>query len=272
MIQNIRTAVGIGLFSLLTALPALSQEVATLALRNGERPSGELIDMNNSGLILRINGQDRAFPVNEVTAIEFAVGAVPREAQTRIDAGQPFVLLRNGQIVEGRLNDIAGSHPLRLSIDTASGSRDFNSNEVSQVWVNPAASRSASGATATSGTQMPAGAITVPANVAWTETGITVAGQATLSVSATGDIIIAPDVSSGIAGNAAATPNIGNRPVGSAPAGALIGKVGNGAPFLIGSTDRINVRGAGRLFVGINDGNVADNTGNFVVSLSRVSR
>jgi hypothetical protein len=44
---------GVVLFSLASAIPTSAQEIATLALRDGQRPSGELIDMNGSGFILR---------------------------------------------------------------------------------------------------------------------------------------------------------------------------------------------------------------------------
>ena len=274
MVKNIGLAIGIGLFGLLTSIPVGAQEVATLALRSGERPAGELIDMNASGLILRINGQDRAYPVSEVTAIEFSVGGVPRDAQTRIDGGQPFVLLRNGQVIEGRLNDIAGSRPLRVTIDTASGTREFNSSDIAQVWVNPASRSAAVSSESAVGTAstMPANSVTVPSNVAWTPTGVAIAGQTTLAVAATGDVIIAPNVSSGIAGNVAQAPPNAQYPVRNAPGGALIGRVGNGTPFLIGSTDRVTVRGNGMLMIGVNDDNVADNTGNFMVSVRRASR
>ena len=62
---------GIGLVSLLTTLPLQAQEAATLALTNGERPSGDLLDLNGSGFWLRVNGQDRAFPVAQVSVVEF---------------------------------------------------------------------------------------------------------------------------------------------------------------------------------------------------------
>ena len=45
-------------------------------------------------------------------------------------------------------------------------------------------------------------------------------------------------------------------------AGALIGKVGNSAPFLIGSnTQPILMPANGRLMLGINDDGFGDNTG-----------
>src|SRR5262249_7108505 len=137
MLRKTFTAIGIGLFSLVTALPIAAQETATLALKNGERPSGELVDMGTSGFVLRINGQDRQFPTNQVAAVEFFVGPLPQDAQQRGKQGQPLVLLRNGQVIEGRLSDVGGTHPLRLTVDTASGPRDFTSNEVAQLHLAP---------------------------------------------------------------------------------------------------------------------------------------
>src|SRR5206468_12349948 len=118
MTKTIFTAIAVGLFSLATALPIAAQETATLALKNGERPSGQLIDMGAGGFILRINGQDRQFPTSEVAAVEFVVGPLPSAAQLRVNQGQALVLLRNGQVIEGRLSDVGGTHPLRLTVDT----------------------------------------------------------------------------------------------------------------------------------------------------------
>jgi hypothetical protein len=48
--------------------------------------------------------------------------------------------------------------------------------------------------------------------------------------------------------------------------GALIGRIGEtGKPFLIGSSHRFDVTDAGRLFLGINDMYVQDETGEFLV-------
>src|SRR4029453_19282285 len=143
MLRKTLTIMGIALFSLSTALPIAAQETATLALRNGERPSGELMDMGAGGFILRINGQDRQFPTGEVAAVEFVGGPLPSAAQLRVNEGRPVVLLRNGQVIEGRLSDVGGTHPLRLTVDTPSGQRDFNSSDVAQVHLGPLNERAA---------------------------------------------------------------------------------------------------------------------------------
>ncbi len=261
---------GIGLFSLLTALPLHAQEVATLAMKNGERPSGELVDMNASGFILRIGGQERAFPSNEVRALEFVVGPISAEAQAKVNAGQPFVILRSGQLVDGRLVDVGGRSPLRLTVESGGGSRDFNSSDVAQVWVNPTARASAAGENAQPGGAIPAGAITVPANVFWTSTGIIVNRNTRLTIQGTGDIMLSAGASSGVGGSPAATVAGIKYPLQGAPAGALIGRIGNGAPFLIGGSPQpMTFKQTGPLVLGINDDVVADNSGSYYVTVTR---
>ena len=52
------------------------------------------------------------------------------------------------------------------------------------------------------------------------------------------------------------------------PAAALIGRVGEDAPFFIGSdTEGIRVRGSGQLFLGVNDETLEDNSGSFRVTV-----
>ena len=62
----------------------------------------------------------------------------------------------------------------------------------------------------------------------------------------------------------------GTYPVRSMPAGGLIGRVGNGRPFPIGSTRMpIEMDASGRLFLGVNDDNFGDNGGSFEVRIFR---
>jgi len=50
-------------------------------------------------------------------------------------------------------------------------------------------------------------------------------------------------------------------------AGALIGRIGNGAPFPIGTQTAIPMPGAGQLFLGVNDDELSDNQGEFRVEV-----
>ena len=278
MFRKTVTAIGIGLFSLATALPIAAQETATRALKNGERPSGELVDMGAGGFILRINGQDRQFPTNEVAAVEFVVGPLPTDAQLRVNQGQPVVLLRSGQVIEGRLSDVGGTHPLRLTVETPSGPRNFTSNEVAQLHLAPLNNR-APALTQGGGTQVPSpapsavptrGAINVAANQQWTNTGIPVLRGERLQFTARGNIMISRTVSSGPDGNPTATAATGRYPLRGVSPGALIGRVGNGAPFPIGSnTGPITMPTNGPLMLGINDDVLEDNTGSYAVNITR---
>jgi len=274
MLKKMFVVFGIGLVSLTTALPIAAQETATLALRNGERPSGELIDLNASGFTLRINGQERQFPAGEVAAVEFVGGPLPGDAQARVNAGQAVVLLRNGQVIEGRLSDIGGTRPLRLTVDTPSGQREFTSNDVAQLHLaamHQPAPAATTGQTAQA-LPVPSGArVTIPANQAWVDSGVTVRRGMQIQFTSTGDVMISPSASSGVAGSTAVTSPTARYPLQGAPAGAVIGRVGNSAPFLIGSiTQPIEMPANGRLMLGINDDQLNDNTGNYTVIITPI--
>lgn len=251
-----------------------AQEPSTVVLKNGDRISAELIDMNASGFAVRVNGQDRMIPTGDVSAVEFTVGPVPADAQNRINAGQPVVVLKSGQVIEGRLSDVGGTRPLRLTIDTPSGQRDFTSNDVAQVHLSAGNARQAASTSAQGQAQaIPAGAQTlmVPANQAWTDTGITVRRGDRIQFNASGDIMIAPNASSGVGGSPI-QPG-GRLPLPTAQVGALIARVGNAAPFLVSTnTAPFPMPANGRLQLGVNDNDHSDNTGNFTVGITRLAR
>lgn len=263
---------GLVLSGLAGGLLLHAQEPSTVVLKSGERISCELIDMNGSGFAVRVNGQDRNIGVGDVAAVEFAVGPISADAQNRINAGQPVVVMKNGQVLEGRLSDVGGTRPLRLTIDTPSGQRDLSSNDVAQIHLARGAGAQPAVATSGQAQQAPAAGartIQVPANQLWTDTGITVLRGESLQFQSSGDIMISPSVSSGLGG--APVPAGGPLPVGSAGPGALIARVGNGAPFLLSNNPApVPMPAAGRLMLGVNDNDHTDNSGAFTVSISRL--
>jgi hypothetical protein len=272
MVKKLVVTSGIVLSGWLAGAALLAQEPSTLVLKSGERISGELVDMNASGFAIRVNGQDRTVGTGDVASVEFVGGAMPADAQNRVNAGQQVVVLRSGEVIEGRLSDVGGTRPLRLTVDTPSGQRNFNSSDVAQIYL---ARPGGSQAVATSGqaAQIPAGAqtITVPANQPWTDTGITVQRGERIQFNASGDIMVSAQASSGVGGSPIQAG--GRLPVGTAGVGALIARVGNGAPFLIATnTAPIPMPANGRLQLGINDDHHADNSGNFTVAITRLGR
>lgn len=269
MLNKMFAGCGVGLFVVMTALTANAQEVATLVLMDGQRPSGELIDLNAGGFTLRNDGTERQFPANDVATVEFVVAAPPPDVQSRVEAGQMLVVLRNGQIVEGRLVDIGGTRPLRLTFETPGGPRDFSSNDVAQIYLR----RRVSAAHAASPAVIPAGAIVVQGNQPWTPTGLAVRKGDRIAFSASGDIMIAANASSGIGGSPTVTSPSIRYPVVGSPVGALIARVGNGAPFIVGgNTQAITMPANGQLMLGINDDHFGDNSGTYTVMLTRLPR
>jgi len=143
--------------------------------------------------------------------------------------------------------------------------------------VNPAGARSvyasllgsgAANAVATSGVMSP-GAINVAANQPWTDTGMTVKKGDRVYFSSNGQIMVGPGFVATVDGSATAGSRAG-LPVPAMPAGGLIARVDNGAPFPIGANSQAIVMPAnGRLYVGINDDNFGDNSGFFAVTVRK---
>jgi hypothetical protein len=262
------------------AIPIAAQvpgAAATIVMRSGDRISADVIDIAGPGLLIRQNGQERSIPPAEVAQIDFA-------GDGRSSAGlggQPRVLLRNGQTVDGRLTDIGGNQPKILYVDTPSGQRQFNSDEVALVVLNPTgANASADRGAAAGGTNRVTGtagtlgrrqttAFTIPGNQQWTETDVNVRDGETLELRTTGEIEYAPNVKVSAAGAPRRTPGGPDVPMPNAPAGALIGRVDNGAPFLIGRNTSVRVPASGTLFLGINDDTVSDNSGSYRIIIAR---
>ena len=104
--------------------------------------------------------------------------------------------------------------------------------------------------------------VNVEARTAWTDTGVDVRGGQEIFFAATGETRWGPGRRDGAAGERNSPRNHG-RPMPDRSAAALIGKIGeHGDPFFIGD-DRggIRVRGSGRLYLGINDDYLQDNSG-----------
>ena len=107
----------------------------------------------------------------------------------------------------------------------------------------------------------------VSADVSWNDTGGEVRAGQTIYFESTGQVRWGKDRRDGPAGERNSPFNPG-RPMSNRNAAALIGKVGNGSSdyFFIGDeTGPVRMRSAGRLYLGINDDVLTDNSGNFRV-------
>ncbi|MCX6549897.1 MAG: hypothetical protein NTY02_02620 [Acidobacteria bacterium] len=113
----------------------LAAPQATLTLRNGDRVRGELIDLGGVGFSIKSGGVDQNIPANDVALVDFVGGAIPRAEAAKMAEGRAFISMRNGDIVYGRLIDIGGTNPLRLSVRTENGNQDFSSSDVARVFL-----------------------------------------------------------------------------------------------------------------------------------------
>jgi hypothetical protein len=263
-----RTCVALCVAALTFAGVASAQENATITLRSGEKLSAQLVDLGGNGFTVRVNGQDRQLPTNDVAAIDFTAGTISQSDWDKVSGGQHVLVLKSGQAITGQFTDVGGTSPLRISFKTDSGDRDFNSSEVSRILM----ARPNNVATATTGSTNANSAqgITVSGTQQWAPTGIVVRRGDWVTFNASGEVRI------GGPGNPTASPagvnpqtSAPGAPMQNAPAGALIGKVGNSAPFLIGTQQRVRMTDSGQLFLGVNDGHLEDNEGGFQVTVQR---
>jgi hypothetical protein len=254
-----------------------AQENATLTLRSGERVAGQLVDMGGSGFSVRVNGQDRQIPTNDVSVIDFTGGTVSNEDWAKVSGGTQVAILRNGDSISGSLYDIGGTSPLRLTFKTSSGDRELSSSEVSRIILSRTDAAAAAVGTGGGGTAnlTPAtgNGIVVSAKTAWTPTGLTVRRGEVLTFNTTGEIQLST-AADDVAGSAGAKSQryATNSPLPRAFAGALIARIGNGAPFPIGNQTSVTMPSAGQLFLGINDDGFEDNAGEFRVEIGRQGR
>jgi serine/threonine-protein kinase PknK len=112
----------------------------------------------------------------------------------------------------------------------------------------------------------------VDSSVPWNDSGIVLVGGEDVAITATGDFgddQTRPDQRFTADGEArdpqddrhAMDPHL------QFPHAALLGRVGDGQPFLVGAEAALDDLGAGRLYLGVNDSHVQDNSGSFAVEV-----
>lgn len=263
----------------LLAIPSISlaQERAILTLRSGETIRGELMDLGGAGFTVKVNGTERQIPTNDVAVIDFGAATMRDADWEKIPRGRPVVMLKNGENVFGRLVDIGGSSPLRMTITTTSGDRDIPSNEIARVILArpsnvPAGSDSGNSSNSALAPATGSG-IRVSPKQAWTATGLSVKKDEMLSFNANGEIQLSGDSNDvATAFGSKSGRKAAHSPLPNVLAGALIGRIGStGQPFAIGSGVTIKMPADGYLFLGVNDDGFEDNLGEFRVDIGRRS-
>jgi hypothetical protein len=268
-----RTILALSVAALTVTGVAQAQENTTITLRSGEKINAQLIDLGGGGFAVKVNGADRQIPTNDVSVIDFAGGSMTDADWRKVPEGQPVVMLRSGETVNGQLYDIGGTSPLKITVKTASGDREFSSNEIGRIVLSrPSNAVATSGANANLASATGSG-ISVSPKQAWTATGLTVRKGEVVTFNATGEVQLSGDSNDvATAFGSKSGRKATNAPLPNALAGALIGRIGNGQPFAIGSGVSVPMPAAGQLFLGINDDGYEDNQGEFRVDVTRANR
>ncbi|HEY2905859.1 MAG TPA: hypothetical protein VGJ29_08145 [Vicinamibacterales bacterium] len=110
--------------------------------------------------------------------------------------------------------------------------------------------------------------VSVDAAIAWKDTGIDLRPGQTVYFSAVGRVRWGPGRQDGPEGEHGSPYNAG-RPIPGRAAAALVGRVGEGSDYFFIGDDKgaIRVRSSGRLYLGINDDFLKDNSGSFRVTV-----
>jgi hypothetical protein len=269
-------------------LPSLSLALqrghqATVLTRNGDRVAGVLEDVEKGQVFVRVSLHDqRRLAVGDVALIDFVGGAsgLPETELSRARGSNHLAVLRDGSSWEGQFVDIRGGEEgaprtegytliFRLTngeerrVSLANVGRIYLGNYPGGTGAQPETTEPA-----------PPGATRVPGNSTWVATPLFVRRGDSVRFTTTGRVQLSQDpedvaISAGSLRqrHAAGSPLPGNF------AGALIAKVGNSAPFPIGNnTEPIAMPADGQLYLGINDDEVSDNRGEFVVTTQLVTR
>jgi len=269
-----RTILALSIAALTCTGVAQAQENATLTLKTGERISAQLIDLGGVGFTVKVNGTERQIPKNDVSVIDFAGGSMTDADWAKVPNGQPVIMLRSGETINGDLYDIGGTSPLKLTVKTASGEREFSSNEIGRIVLSrPSNAVATSGSNANLATATGSG-ISVSPKQPWTATGLSVKKGEVLTFNATGEVQLSSDSNDvATAFGAKSGRKAANAPMPNVLAGALIGRIGtNGQPFAVGSGVSVPMPAAGQLFLGINDDGLDDNQGEIRVDVTRTRR
>jgi hypothetical protein len=179
-------------------------------------------------------------------------------------AAADTLVLRDGTRVEGTLVGVSGD-----SIEFEEGGwlsrvRRYDRSDVRRIEIEEENGRSDDHDTA----GMRERTVTVSASAAWTDTGVEVREGQDIFFKASGKVRWGPDRRDGPAGEGGRHFNA-NRPLPDRPGAALIGRIGEGRDiFFIGDdAGPIRAREEGRLYLGVNDDYLQDNSGSFRVTV-----
>jgi hypothetical protein len=174
------------------------------------------------------------------------------------------LVLRSGRRIQGDLVSVRGS-TIEFAEDGGS-TRRYDRSDVSRIEL---------GGSGSGGSYRPDGRpaglrekyTSVAAATQWNDTGVDVRSGALVYFEASGRVRWGPDRQHGPGGEGGNRQNP-NRPIPGRPGGSLIGRIGDSGAFYIGDErGPIRMREGGRLYLGVNDDYLEDNSGSWRVTI-----
>jgi hypothetical protein len=268
---------------------AAAQDRATVQMRDGSKFEGRIEELTANGeLFVRVTQNDqRRVPLSSVALIDKVGGAsgLPDTEVREATGSQHLLLLTNGSSMKGQLVAIRGGQgsanesQARAYVFRSADGREqtFGPEQVSRVYLGtyPFASTAGGASTgSTSGLEAGAetpGALHISAKGGWVSTGMRVRRGERISFNTTGEVQLSDNAADRArpAGTGRMAPGA---PLPTVNAGALIGRIGDGAPFGIGNQTSVPMPFDGVLFLAVNDDERSDNAGEFIVTVSRGGR
>jgi len=259
--------------------PVLAQEQVPIVRRSGERVSGRFEGWvrQTDTVYVRVTQTDqRRFPMADVLVMEVGGDATTLPAnETQAAQGADHILIaRRGDVMTGRLVNIEGgedsaqpTEPRMVSFRAGGAEQRLRLSEVARIYLGNYPRPTAAAPTPVVPAAVPEGSVRVPANQQWTATNMMIRRGDRVLFTAEGEIQLSGDADDKASANGSLKGRMAaNAPMPAVLAGALIGRIGNGAPFAIGNQSQpLPMPGEGPLWLGINDDAVGDNTGSLVV-------
>jgi Ca2+-binding EF-hand superfamily protein len=213
----------------------------------GSRQSFDVHDWNNDGVL---SGQE----VDEAAARQGRT--VEDENFERVERFENLDVNNNNRIDQREWHGtVAAFNRLDVNNDNSLSRAEFTSG--------PAAVNN-SAPVATSGDF-----VRVEGTQRWTDTGITVRAGDTINFDSQGTVRISNNRND-IAGVGGTLSNRrdANSPLPNQVVGALIARIGNSPPLFIGTRQSVRAPFGGRLYLGVNDADLNDNSGDFQVTVT----
>jgi len=254
-----------------------AQVTATVVTKSGERYTGRdlgyRVDRREVAIRTSQNEEPR-IPVDQVVYVDF--GGTP-DVQVGISGSENALVMRDGRVIKGQAIELGHVDPrdnrspfLVIFRNQAGEEQRLNVNQVGRVYFSEGTTAVRPGGAPPSDQ---AGGITVSGRQQWTPTGMTVRRGEWLTLNATGEIRLSNDPGDvAVPTGSKIERYLPRAPMPGVLAGALIGRIGMGQPFGIGSPARLQMPADGQLFLGVNDSDPADNQGSFRVEIQRAGQ